>query len=157
MHKVLILLGSLGAMAAAAWPEAASPQTATRSSAVEASRVDVTKRFIGTWKLVAVERFGPNGELLPALAPPAFGSPNPTGFLVYDAAGYMGVTIMQSGRQRFAGARPTPDEAKAALRSYTSYCGTFSVDAAVAALLHPSCSARCTSAARAAGVVLALR
>ena len=136
MYRVLIFLGSLGVLAAAAWPEAAAPQTATRSSAIEESRADVRKRFVGTWKLVAIERFGPNGELLPALAPPAFGSPNPTGFLVYDAAGYMGVTIMQSGRQRFAGARPTPDEAKAALRSYTSYCGTFRVNDAAGVVTH---------------------
>ena len=128
MHSVVMLLGSLVVLAASAWPEVASAQTGTRSSAVEGSRADVMKRFVGTWKLVAIERYGPNGDLLPALTPPAFGSPNPTGFLVYDSAGYMGMTIMQRGRQRFAGARPTPDEAKAALQSYISYCGTFSVD-----------------------------
>ncbi len=134
MRKLLILLGSLGVLAA--WPEAASPQAAKRQPAVDTSRADTKNRFVGTWKLVAIERFGPNGERLPPPAPPAFGSSNPTGFIVYDAAGYMGVSMMQSGRQKFAGALPTADEAKAALLSYTSYCGTFSVNDADGMVTH---------------------
>jgi Lipocalin-like domain len=133
MRRVWILLGSLGVLAT--WPEAASPQGAKRPSAVEASRA-ANHRIVGTWKLIAIERFAPNGEFLPPPAPPAFGSPNPTGFIVYDAAGYMGVTIMQSGRQKFAGAQPTADEAKAALLGYISYCGTFSVNGADGVVTH---------------------
>ncbi len=131
MCRVLILLGSLAVLGA--WPETASPQAGKRPSA---SRADAKNRFVGTWKLMAIERFTPNGELLSPPAPPAFGSPNPTGFIVYDAAGYMGVTIMQSGRQKFAGGQPTVDEAKAALLSYTSYCGTFSVNDADGVVTH---------------------
>jgi len=85
---------------------------------------------------MAFERLGAKGELLPTSAPPAFGSASPTGLIVYDASGYMGITIMQSGRQRFTGAQPTPDEAKAALLSYGSYCGTFSVDASNGTVTH---------------------
>jgi hypothetical protein len=48
----------------------------------------------------------------------------------------MGVTIMQSGRQKYAGAEPTPDEARAALASYVAYFGTFSVDAAAGVVTH---------------------
>jgi hypothetical protein len=135
MRRVLILVGSL-AVLGAAWPEAASSQSAKRLPAGEASRADAKNRFVGTWKLVAIERFGTNGQLLPPAAPPAFGSPNPTGFIVYDAAGYMGMTIMQSGRQKFAGAQATADEAKAALLGYTSSCGTFSVNDADGMVTH---------------------
>jgi len=129
MRRVLILLGSFAVFGAAAWPEAALPQGAKRAAAVESSRADAANRFAGTWKLIAIERLGSKGELLPPAAPPAFGSPNPTGFVVYDAAGYMGMTIMQSGRPKFAGVQPTADEAKAAFLGYVSYCGTFSVNA----------------------------
>src|SRR2546428_14114674 len=48
----------------------------------------------------------------------------------------MGVTIMQSGRHKYAGAEPTPDEAKAALASYVSYFGTFNVDEAGGIVTH---------------------
>ena len=93
-------------------------------------------RLAGTWKLVSVERLGPKGDILPAPAPPAFGSVNPVGILLYDPNGYMGVTIMQSGRQKYAGAEPTPDEAKAALASYVAYFGKFSVDEAGGIVTH---------------------
>jgi hypothetical protein len=132
----LILLGSLGVLSAAGWLNAASPTAARQSSATRAPGGDVKDRFAGTWKLVSIERLGPKGELLPASAPPAYGSPNPIGFIVYDPAGYMAVTIMQSGRRKYAGAQPTPEEAKAALLSYTSYFGTFSVNEADAVVTH---------------------
>lgn len=134
MRRVLILVGSLGVVAG--WLGAASPTTARQSSTTRASGGDVKNRFVGTWKLVSIERFGSNGDLLLAPAPPSFGSLNPIGAIVYDAAGYMGVTIMQRGRQKFAGAQPTPEEAKAALLSYTSYFGTFSVNEADGVVTH---------------------
>ena len=136
MRRVLILLGSLAVLGAPAWPEAALHQGAKRATAVESSRADAANRFAGTWKLIAMERLGSEGKLLPPAAPPAFGSPNPIGFVVYDAAGYMGLTIMQSGRPKFAGAQATADEAKAAFLGYISYCGTFSVDDASGVVTH---------------------
>jgi hypothetical protein len=105
-------------------------------SSSAAAQTDAKRRFAGTWKLLSIERLGPDGAVLPPAAPPAFGSPNPVGFIVYDAAGYMGVTIMQSGRQKFRGAEPTPEEAKAALLSFTSYFGTFSVNEAEGIVTH---------------------
>lgn len=93
-------------------------------------------RFVGTWKLVSIERRGANGDLLPPAGSSGFGSPNPIGFIVYDRAGYMGVTIMQSGRRQYAAAQPTPEEARAALGSYTSYYGTFTVNEADHVVTH---------------------
>ena len=136
MRNHLIRLGSLAVLAAAGWLNVASPTAATQSAATRAREGDLKNRFAGTWKLVSIERLGPTGELLPAPAAPAFGSPNPIGFIVYDSDGYMAVTIMQSGRRRYAGAQPTPEEAKAALLSYTSYFGTFSVSEADGVVTH---------------------
>lgn len=137
MRSALILCASLAVAAAAAWPEAAMRQAARHApAAAEASNADAGKRLVGTWKLVTVERFGPRGELLPHPPPPAFGSPNPIGFLVYDAAGFMGMTIMQRDRPRFAGARPTAAEAGTAVLSYLSVCGTFSVSDEGRAITH---------------------
>jgi hypothetical protein len=116
---LLVLVGSVGVIGILA------PHASTQAN-----------RLAGTWKLVRVERLGPKGDILPAPAAPAFGSPNPVGVLMYDPNGYMGVTIMQSGRQKYAGVEPTPDEAKAALASYVSYFGTFSVDEAGGIVTH---------------------
>lgn len=137
MRRVLIvLLASLGAVAASAWLDAASVKAAKQASATKAPGGNVKIRFVGTWKLVSIEQLGPKGELLSSPAPPAFGSPNPVGFIIYDPAGHIGATIMQSGRQKYAGAQPTPEEARAALVSYTAYFGTFTVNEAEGVVTH---------------------
>ena len=136
MRRLLVvLLGSFGAVAASGWLSMPSPK-AERAAAARPAAEDARSRFGGTWRLVSIERLGPQGELLPSPAPPSFGSPNPVGFLMTNPAGYMGVTIMQSGRRRYAGAEPTPEEALAALTSYTSYFGTFSVNDAQGVVTH---------------------
>jgi len=128
MRRLLIVLfGSCSVVGALGFAPAAPPEALIQGS-TKLTRADPNNRFAGTWKLARIERVGPKGELLPAPAAPAFGSPNPVGFLMYDASGYMGVTIMQSGRAKYAGPEPTPEEARAALTSYVSYFGTFSVD-----------------------------
>jgi hypothetical protein len=103
MRKILsVLLVSLG-LAAAALLDAAPPAPGARqASASRASAGTEKNRFVGTWKLVNIERHDGKGQLLPPPAPPAFGSANPIGFIIDDPAGYMGVTIMQSGRQKYA-------------------------------------------------------
>jgi hypothetical protein len=85
--------------------------------------------LVGTWRLVSIERRGANGALLPPAKPPAFGSPNPVGLMMYDPAGYVGVAVMQSGRQKYAGSEPTPAEAKAAFESHISFFGTHAITA----------------------------
>jgi hypothetical protein len=134
MRKLLILFGSFAVLVAPVSPVAV--WSAAQSSPARGAEGDAKSRIAGTWKLLTIERLGPDGVVLAPAAPPAFGSPNPVGFIVYDAAGYMGVTIMQSGRQKFRGAEPTPEEAKAALLSFTSYFGTFSVNEAEGTVTH---------------------
>ncbi|MBI4585130.1 MAG: lipocalin-like domain-containing protein [Planctomycetes bacterium] len=116
---------------------AASPvQDATPQSQGNQSSEKMKNRFVGTWKLVKIERRDAKGELLPPPTPPAFGSPNPIGFIMYDPAGYMGVAIMQSGRQKNAGNEPTPEEAKALMASYLSYFGTYTINEAEGFVTH---------------------
>lgn len=137
MRKMLIvLLGSVGLVAASAmWSAPPAAKGVKQASSSQASAATANNRFVGTWKLVTIERRDAKGALLPP-QPPAFGSPNPIGFIIYDPAGYMGVTIMQSGRQKYAGAQPTPEEARAALTSYTSYFGTYTINEAERVVTH---------------------
>ena len=85
----------------------------------------IAQKFIGTWKLVNIEQRNAKGEVLPP-AQPTLASR--VGFLIYDSAGYMGVSIMPSGRQKYAAAQPTNEEARAALSGYAAYFGTFTIN-----------------------------
>lgn len=80
------------------------------------------KRFLGTWRLVSITQ--QTGE-----SDPNRGA-HPTGLIYYDATGHMAVQIMPERvlRRAFAGVEPTPEESQAALRGYTAYFGTYSVD-----------------------------
>ena len=58
------------------------------------------------------------------------------GFIIYTAAGQMLVHLVDSNRPAYAGAEPTPAEAQAAVASYTSYFGPFTVDEAGSYFVH---------------------
>lgn len=135
MRKILlVLLFSLGLATVSGWSSAASPRkSAPAQSAGKTSAGAMQDRFVGTWKLVGIEQRNAQGALLPP-AQPALASR--VGFLIYDAAGYMGVAIMPSGRQKYAGAQPTSEEAKAALTGYAAYFGTFTINEAERFVTH---------------------
>jgi hypothetical protein len=80
-------------------------------------------RFAGTWKLVSIEQRNAKGEVLPPT-----GTSKSTGYLIYDPAGYMAVSIMPIGRKKYADAQPTDDEAKATITGYAGYFGTFTIN-----------------------------
>jgi hypothetical protein len=101
-------------------------------AAAKASTKPLKSRFIGTWKLVSIEQRNAKGEVVP----PAAGTSNRTGYIVYDPAGYMAVSIMPAGRKRNAGAQVTGDEARAAMTSYAAYYGTFTPDEAGGFVTH---------------------
>ena len=66
------------------------------------------KRFIGTWRLI---------------------SDSSTGMMIYDGLGNMAAQVMPNrARPKYAGAQPTPDEAKEAITGYLAYFGTYTVD-----------------------------
>lgn len=110
-------------------PAAAQGSASNRS----ASSDKVKESFIGTWKFVGSERRDANGSLLP---PAAGTNQNRTGYIIYDPAGYMAVSIMPMGRKKYADVLPTEEEALAAITGYTGYFGTFTVDAATRVVTH---------------------
>lgn len=74
------------------------------------------KRFIGTWRAVA------DGQI---------------GVMIYDNLGNMAVQVMPTReRAKYAGAQPTPDEAKDAITGYLAYFGTYTVDERAHTITH---------------------
>ena len=105
---------SLGVRAAAV-PAGAAP-------AAQASMSDRAK-FVGTYRLITTEvRDAAGGEWVER---PNF---NSIGYITYADTGHMGVHIMPRSRPRFTSNPPTGKEAQAALRGYTAYFGSFTVD-----------------------------
>jgi len=89
---------------------------ARRTSGQTTPTSDEAKRFIGTWRLV---------------------SDSSTGLMYYDSLGNMAAQVMPNrARPKYAGAQPTPDEAKEALTGYLAYFGTYSVDERAHTITH---------------------
>ena len=129
---LIVLVSSVALMTPAGCGDSAPPEeVAAPIPEVAASpTADAQSRFAGAWTLVRIERRHANGELV---VPPI---EDRVGYLIYDPSGYMGVTIMQPDRQPYAGDEATPEEALAALSTYTSYFGTFTVDEAEGFVTH---------------------
>jgi hypothetical protein len=138
MRRILIVfVCSIGLMVASGWPDATSTaKAAAQGEATKTSGGTVKDRLAGTWRLASTERRDANGKILPPQASPAAGGSERVGYIMYDPAGYMGVVTMQAGRQKYAGAQPTPGEARAALTSYNSYFGRFTVNEAEGFVTH---------------------
>jgi hypothetical protein len=99
---------------------------------------EANARFAGVWKLVAEETRDPKGDVV---AGPNAASGGRFGFITYDPAGYVGVTIAWSKRPAFTGKASTPDEARSALASYNSYWGSFTVNEARGIVTHQTMGA----------------
>lgn len=83
------------------------------------SQEELRKPFVGTWRLVTIES-GPESA--------ANRGNRPTGIIMYDAHGLMNVQIMPDRpRPKYTGA-PTPEQALDAMRGYTAYWGTYTID-----------------------------
>src|SRR5919198_4653653 len=113
---------------------AATESSAPRENAAKPSAGSALKdRFVGTWKLIDVEQRNAKGEVIqPSSAAPG----SRTGYLIYDPAGYVAVSIMPVGRKKYAGAQPTEDEAKAAITGYAAYFGTFTINESDSSITH---------------------
>ena len=111
---------------------ASAGMAAAQGSGAEA---DPRDQFVGTWKLLGVERHDADGNVQPPPEPGTFGAGAPLGYIMYDGE-HMAVIIQQEGRLPYAGAEPTPDEAVAALTSYTSYFGPYTVNEAEGYVTH---------------------
>lgn len=92
---------------------------ASTGSAQGKSQEELRKPFVGSWRLVSIEG-GPENA--------ANRGAKPTGIIMYDAQGYMNVQITPDRpRPQFTGT-PTPAQALEAMRGYTAYWGTYTID-----------------------------
>jgi len=83
------------------------------------SQEELRKPFIGTWRLISIEGASENARNRGA---------SPTGIIMYDANGYMNVQITPDRpRPKYTGT-PTPEQALDAMRGYTAYWGTYTID-----------------------------
>jgi hypothetical protein len=89
-------------------------------------QADLRKPFVGTWRLVSIE--GGNNQ--------ASRGAKPTGMIMYDAHGYMAVQIVPDRpRPKWTGT-PTPEQALEAMRGYTAYFGTYTIDEKAGTITH---------------------
>jgi hypothetical protein len=94
---------------------------------------DMKTQFIGTWKLLSAEARLADGTVIYP-----FGR-CPLGRLSYDAAGHMSAQLNHAERPLFAiadKAKGTPQEVQAAIETYESYYGTYTVDEAGQVVVH---------------------
>lgn len=94
---------------------------------------DVSKRLVGTWRLVTYDRKAPNGDVYYPLGKDAKGR------LTYDAQGRMTAQLMQPDRPQFS--RPqsrdgSEEQIVKAYRGYLAYYGTYSVHAKDGYIVH---------------------
>ena len=137
--RVLVLLALIGTVVSSGYAGPAMEETAetTGLAGQEAAAADPRAQFVGNWELVRRERIDVNGELLPPPDPPAPGAAGEVGYIMYDAAGHMGVVIQPPGRPVRAGDEPTgEEEAVGQLGTYTSYFGTYTVNEAEGYVTH---------------------
>jgi hypothetical protein len=94
------------------------------SAVIAAGEIPANNRFAGVWQLVGEETRDANGQIVPRGA-----DASRFGYIVYDPAGYMSVTLSWLKQPTFTGGKAaTPQEALAALGAYNSYWGSFAVD-----------------------------
>ena len=132
MRRLLMaLLGALALVAPSACGESGSTDAdADPMRATDVAASDPQSRFAGAWSLTRIERRDADGELL---SPPL---EDRLGYLIYDAAGHMAVTLMRPDREPYSEGGPTAEEALAQLGSFTSYFGRYSVNEAEGYVTH---------------------
>ena len=92
--------------------------------------VNSSDQFVGAWALASIDRRDAAGELTVPSIEDRFG------YIIYDASGYMGVTIMRPDRVPYSENGPTADEALAQFGTYTAYFGRFTVNEAEGYVTH---------------------
>lgn len=105
-----------------------------------AELTDEHRRFTGFWQFDRLERRDDSGEVM------AVERTWVDGYIIYTASGHMAVHLVRPDREPFADGRPTPEEATAAIRTYISYFGPYTIHAEDGYIVHhrlgcwyPSC------------------
>lgn len=86
----------------------------------ESELTETHRKLIGVYRIESVTRQTTDGESVPI-------DQYEKAYIMYAPSGHMSVHLMRPGRSRYAGDRPTAEEALAATRTYASYFGPFSV------------------------------
>jgi hypothetical protein len=87
------------------------------------------QKLVGFWNVISDERRTTGGDVYSS-------TPIELSYLAYAASGRVGFHLLQPNRTRWVGARPTPDEAKDALTTYTAYSGLYTIDEAKHLVTH---------------------
>lgn len=100
-----------------------------------AELTDEHRRFIGFWEFARLDRTDDSGAALPV------SRTYEDGFIIYTASGHMAVHLVRPGRELFADGRPTAEEAGAAMGTYVSYFGPYTIHADEGVVVHqrPGC------------------
>lgn len=100
-----------------------------------AELTDEHRRFIGFWEFSRLDRTDDSGAALPVQRT------YEDGFIIYTASGHMAVHLVRPGREIFANGRPTAEEAGAAMGTYVSYFGPYTIHAEEGFVVHqrPGC------------------
>ena len=110
----------------------------SQSELLGSERSSYASRLIGVWRLL---KYTDEHEDSDHAQP--FG-PNPQGFLIYTADGFVSAQLMKPGRPAFHSAdwhHGTPQEYEASGSGYIAYCGIYEVDEEKATVTHiPSVS-----------------
>jgi hypothetical protein len=111
---------------------------ATQSGAPRLKRSTFASQLVGVWTLVAYTDEKPSGD-----DTNPFG-PQPEGFLIYTADGFVSAQLMKPGRSTFHSPNwhhGTPEEYQESGSGYIAYCGSYEVDEEKATVTHiPSVS-----------------
>jgi hypothetical protein len=91
------------------------------------SQAELRKPFVGTWRLVSIEG-GPQNA--------ANRGSKPTGIIMYDQHGLMNAQIMPDRPRPKCTGAPTPEQALEAIRGYTAYWGTYTIDEKAQTVTH---------------------
>ncbi len=100
-----------------------------------AELTDEHHRFIGFWEFARLDRTDDSGAALPV--PGTYED----GFIIYTASGHMAVHLVRPDRELFAEGRPTAEEAGAAMATYVSYFGPYTIHEDEGIVVHqrPGC------------------
>ena len=96
---------------------------------------DEHRRFIGFWRFARLDRRDDSGAALPVQRT------YEDGFIVYTASGHMAVHLVRPGRELFGDGGPTAEEAGAAMGTYVSYFGPYTIHEDEGVVVHqrPGC------------------
>jgi hypothetical protein len=97
---------------------------------------DVESSVLGMWRLLYIETTDQHGDVVVDANIFRGRGANPSGILVYSSAGTMSVQIAPSDRARYEGDQLSGEQAKAIVRGFTAYFGTYTLDVQKGCVIH---------------------